>query len=742
LARVDRSGIGKLRGMLGGKHAPDGVLAPGDGNLAVHPQLLLHDYERSGQGWFWLSDAQGRIGYISESVAAQLGISPGTLIGQPVHSLFLLERDEDDISERTLPLIFGARKTFSALTIRAAREGQELWWAISGRPQFNDDGEFCGYLGNGVDITASRQNEKATSRLAMVDSLTGLHNRHTMDKRLNTILTAYKAARRSCALMMIDLDRFKQVNDTLGHPAGDDLLKQVGERLCQVIDKGYEIGRLGGDEFQVLVPDTDDRGRLGELAKTIISILSQPFGLGENRAVIGASVGIAIAPFDGVEATELVRNADLALYAAKGGGRGQFRFYSSDLQIEAARRSQIEAELREALERDEISLFYQPIIEPNSNKVVALAAELRRVHPDLGDVLPQIFLPIAEDANLTGPLGDWTIRRACQEAVLWPGNVKVAIKVARAQFADSNFLNLVTQALANSELAPDRLELEFAEAMLVGESQSAKDMFNSLKILGVRIVLDHFGTGFSSLGNLCNTPFDTIKFDETFIRGITEPGSPKAAIVKAIVGLAQSLGMSVTADGIAAGDELALMRSLKVGQIQGNIYADAVSSQDVLEAMNCGDWVIEPEGPSRYRQDRRTVFLKAGVIHEDYRYEVTMRNLSRTGCLIEGLLDVPLGTTFVIDFGAGQLAVGEVSRSAGAMQGIEFELPLVDDGAGGLVTRNRISPNVLASAGMPHGALPQGSYPLDLNAKSGATSLGSPKFAEVQDGAKKALRPG
>jgi diguanylate cyclase (GGDEF)-like protein/PAS domain S-box-containing protein len=707
--------------MLGGKRASDAVLSPGAGDASLQTQLLLRDYERSGQGWFWLSDAQGRIGYISESVATQLGTSPAELIGQPLHSLFILERDEDETSERTLPLIFGAHKTFSALTIRAATAEKELWWAISGRPQFTGSGDFTGYLGNGLDITATRQSEKDASRLASYDSLTGLANRHTMGKRLSAILAAYKAAKRSCALMMLDLDRFKQVNDTLGHPAGDELLRQVAERLRQVTDKQCEIGRLGGDEFQVILPDVDDRGRLGELAKTIIAILSQPFALGESRAVIGASVGIAIAPYDGVDAGELVRNADLALYAAKGGGRGQFRFYSSDLQIEAQRRRQIEAELRDALERDEIYLAFQPIIEPAGNKVVALAAALRWIHPDLGEVLPDVFLPIAEEANLTGPLGDWAIRRACEEAVLWPGNVKVAVRVSGAQFADSNFLNLVTQALAQSELAPERLELEFAEAMLVGETRAARDMFNSLKMLGVRVVLDRFGTGFSSLGNLCNTPFDQIKFDETFIRGITEPGSRKVAIVKAIAGLAQSLGMTVTANGIAAGDELALMRSLGVSQIQGSIYADAVASEDVLEAMTSGEWVIEPDGPSRYRQDRRTVFLKVGVIHEDYRYEVTMRNLSRTGCLIEGLLDVPVGTGFVLDFGGGQLAVGEVKRSAGAMQGIEFELPLVDDGAGGLVTRNRLSPFALAAAGKP---------------------LGSPKFAEVHDNTRKAMRPG
>ncbi len=704
--------------------------------------MLLRDYESSGQGWFWSSDAQGQIVYLSPGVAQQIGLEPSELQGRPFHSLFILERDEDDSVERTLPLIFSASKTFSGLTIRAAREDREIWWSISGRPQFSADGAFCGYLGNGVDITASRQLQKDASRLALFDSLTGLSNRHAMDKRLASVLSAYRAAKRSCALFMLDLDRFKAVNDTLGHPVGDALLKQVAERLRQVVDKNGEIGRLGGDEFQILLPDIDDRGRLGELGSKIIEILSQPYSLGENRCVIGASVGIAIAPYDGVEPGELVRNADLALYAAKDGGRGQFRFYSSDLQIEAARNRQIAADLREALVRDEISLEYQPLVEAASNKVVALKAFLRWDHPDLGEVAPAVFLPIAEETKMIGPLGDWAIRQACADTVQLPGKIKVAVSVSAAQLATGKLPVVVTQALANSELAPERLELEFAESILASEAQLADAMFDSLKILGVRLVLDRFGTGYSSLANLRTGPFDKLKFGAAFIRGATDPGSRNGAIIKAIVDLAQSLGLDVAADGIEAGDELALMRELKVGQIQGDIFAAAISYDEVVEALASGDWVIEPDGPSRYRYERRTVYRKVGVIHEDYRYDVTMRNLSRTGCLIEGLVDVPLDTPFVVDFGAGQLAVALVKRSAGAMMGLEFELPMVDDGAGGLVTRNRISPYALAAAGMPLGALPPGSYPLDLATGGGATKLGKPKFAEVHDGTKKALRHG
>ncbi len=703
--------------------------------------MLLRDYENSGQGWFWSSDELGQIAYLSPGVADQLGLEPSELLGRPFHSLFILERDEDNTVERTLPLIFSASKTFSGLTIRAAREDREIWWSISGRPQFSADGAFRGYLGNGVDITASRQQHKDASRLALFDSLTGLSNRHAMDKRLASVLSAYRAAKRSCALIMLDLDRFKAVNDTLGHPVGDALLKQVAERLRQVVDRSGEIGRLGGDEFQIMLPDIDDRGRLGELAAKIIEILSQPYALGENRCVIGASIGIAIAPYDGVEPGELVRNADLALYAAKDGGRGQFRFYAIDLQVEAARGRQIAADLREALERGEISLEYQPLVEVASNKVVALKAFLRWDHPDLGEVSPAVFLPIAEDTKLIGPLGDWAIRQACADAVQLPGNIKVAVSVSAAQMATGDLPALVTQALASSELAPERLELEFAESILASESPLAADMFVGLKILGVRLVLDRFGTGFSSLANLRTGPFDKLKFGATFIRGATDPDSRNPAIIKAIVDLAQSLGLEVAAEGIEAGDELDLMRTLKVGQIQGDIFAAAVSYAEVVEALASGEWVIEPDGPSRYRHERRTVYRKVGVIHEDYRYDVTMRNLSRTGCLVEGLVDVPLETPFVVDFGAGQLAVARVKRSAGAMQGLEFELPMVDDGAGGLVTRNRISPYALAAAGMPLGALPPGSYPLDL-ATGGGTMLGTPKFAEVQDGAKKALRAG
>ena len=729
--------------MLGGKPSRSTAIPTGSREEASQAHQLLGDYERSGLGWFWSTDAEGRIIYISQGVAEKLGKSAAELAGQPFHSLFILERDDSDQVERTLPLIFSGHKTFSELPIRAATEGSEVWWAISGRPQFTQAGDFTGFYGNGTDITASRLAQRDASRLALFDSLTGLSNRHSMNKRLTGTLIAYKAAKRSCALMMIDLDRFKQVNDTLGHPAGDELLKQVADRLKKVVPEKCDIGRLGGDEFQIILPDIDDRGRLGEIAKKIIEMISQPYSIEGSRCVIGASVGVAIAPYDGIDSEEIVRNADLALYASKGGGRGQFRFYSSDLHASAERRRQIEEDLRDALAKDQIYLAYQPVVETTSNKVVGLETLMRWKHPELGDISPAIFIPIAEEINLIGTLGDWALKTACAAAVQWPGKVRIAVNVSPAQFGNLAFPTIVTQALASSELAPDRLELELTESIFLADDQATDAMFAALKMLGVRLALDDFGTGYSSLGYLQKAPFDKIKIDKVFITGITEPGNRNAAIVKAIVSLAEGLGMETTAEGIEAHDELEMMQKLKVGHIQGYIYARPVTFDEVCDAMASGEWVIEPDGPSKYRTDRRTVLRKVGLIHENHRYEVMMRNMSRSGCMIEGLLEVPIGTPFVVDFGEGQLAVALVRRSAGSMQGLEFELPLVDDGAGGLCTRNRVSPYVLAAAGMPLGALGPGQYPLvGAGMGGGPAGFSMPQFAQVIDNTKKAAAAG
>jgi len=511
-------------------------------------------------------------------------------------------------------------------------------------------------------------------------------------------------------LMMLDLDRFKQVNDTLGHPAGDELLKQVGQRLKKMVDSKAEIGRLGGDEFQIILPDMDDRGELGLLADRIIQMVSQPYTIDGSRAIIGTSIGIAIAPYDGVDQEDLARSVDLALYAAKGGGRGQFRFYSSDLKDGVNRRREIEEDLRDAIQTEDLVLHYQPIIEISRNKVSCLEALMRWNHPKRGPVSPGEFIPIAEETGLINELGLWALRRACTDATAWSGNMRVAVNVSAIQFADVDFPNRLQDVLDATGLEPSRLELEITESVFLGDPRSTERMFKDLKAIGVRLALDDFGTGYSSLGYLRTAPFDKIKIDQSFVHGATEADNNNAALITAIVSLAGALNMETVAEGVDAMDALQLVTELGASHVQGHIFSKALPQDEILQRLEDGRLEFEPVGPARYRSERQSVYRIINVIHQDHCYEVVLRNLSRSGAAIEGILHVPIGTELVVDLGGGQLAVSKVRRSEDYTQGLQFEAPLVNDGTDGLCTRHRVSPYSLAAAGMPLEKLPEGNY--------------------------------
>jgi diguanylate cyclase (GGDEF)-like protein/PAS domain S-box-containing protein len=691
--------------------------------------LLLQNFEDSGRGWFWSTDADGRLNYLSESICAKLGRPFEELAGNHFVELFRKPEANED-RQRTLPWVLMRQSKFEDLALQAAGTEDEIWWSVSGRPFHTANGDFAGYRGSGTDITEQRMAAKDNDRLATYDSLTGLLNRHRMGKLLEATLSAFQNQRRACAIMLIDLDRFKQVNDTLGHPAGDALLKQVAERLIKVVGDREKISRLGGDEFQIILQDEDDRGALGEMADKIIKSLSHPYSIDGSRCIIGASVGIAVSPFDGQSSEELIRNADLALYAAKGGGRGRFRFYSSDLLQAAEDRRVLEEDLRDALEKGQIWLAYQPVVNARSNVVTGFEALIRWNHPERGNISPALFIPIAEEANLIGALGEWALHKACEEAASWPGKMKVAVNVSPVQFANVMLPKTVESALAASGLAPGRLELEITESVFLQDSADTDRMFTELKRLGIRLALDDFGTGYSSLGYLKTAPFDKIKIDQSFVRGATEPESRNGAIISAIVALAEALGMETTAEGIESLDQLDLIRSLHVSHVQGYVYSQPVANEVLLERCEAGDWEITPSGPAVQRSDRLSMYRKIGAIHEDHYYNVVLRNLSVSGALIEGIMDVPLGTSFVIDFGDGQLAISTVVRSMGPQQGVEFEERLVSDGNGGLCTSRRISPYMMAAAGMPMSNLPPGYYD-DVDKPVGGKAL--PAFSTAAD---------
>jgi len=667
--------------------------------------LLLQNYEESGQGWFWAIDHNGCLTYLTDWVAPLLLRTPESIVGTPFADLFL-PGDAEAGAHRTLPFLLMKRSKFEKLSLRANLSGDERWWQLSGAPQFDAAGNFTGYRGNGVDITEQRKSSEHASKLAMYDSLTGLPNRRRMAEILESYLVALDVQKRACAVILIDLDRFKQVNDTLGHPAGDALLKQVSERLLRIVGDRERVFRLGGDEFQIIVRDCDDRGVLGDLANEIIASLSQPYTIAGSRCVIGASIGVAISPFDGQTSDALIRNADLALYAAKEGGRGRFRFFSNELLEAAEDRRVLEEDLRDALAKGEIQLFYQPIVDAKTNITTGVEALVRWHHPERGPISPALFIPIAEETNLIERLGEWALFKACEDAASWPGKLRVAVNVSPIQFAKEGLPAIVMSALAASGLSPERLELEITEGVFLSESSATDAMFETLKDIGVRLALDDFGTGYSSLSYLRTAPFDKIKIDQSFVRAATLPASRNRAIIAAIVALAEALGMETTAEGIESHDQLELIRSLGVSHVQGYIYSKAIAGEDVKTRLEMGAWEIVPVGPARQRAARHSMYRKVGAILGNYYRSVLVRNLSESGALIEGLVDVPLGTLLMIDFGEGQLAFARVRRARKGQYGIEFEQPLVSDGNGGLCTSHRVTPYALSKAGLPSANAP------------------------------------
>jgi len=693
---------------------PAADVAPVLQRLAVEPfdatarYTIIADLETSGVSWFWATDALGKVVYLSRAIAEACGLETNSLEHLALQTLLSPVNGEGD--GRSLGLKLGTRKPFSNLMVETCGGDAEgrLVLRLNGRPQFDGAGEFLGFRGAAIDVTEEFRAEEEASRLAQFDSLTGLANRHRMSQRIDSTLAAFRNAKRSCALFMLDLDRFKQVNDTLGHAAGDQLLCHVAERLRGAVGGRGEIGRLGGDEFQVLLPDLDDRGELGEIAKKIIAMLSQPYSVQEGRCSIGCSVGIAVAPYDGVERDELTRAADLALYASKNGGRGQFRFYAADLEHEDNLRKRMENDLADAIEAGDFALEYQPNVSLEGNRVVSLEAQYCWEDEERGRVAAETFLPVAEGSRLIIPIGEWALRRACLDARGWPDSVRVSVPVSAVQFFANGFVDRVAEVLEETELDPARLELQLGEAIIQGDSATVDKALGALFKLGVRLTLDHFGGGFTSLSYLRRAPFSALRIAPTFFEPTMGDDLGDMEMIGAIVQLAKTLGMETAAGGIHALALLDKLKPLGIDTIQGYVFSDTLTPEAVEEALTAGEWTIAPTDAGSQRASRRTVFRKIGLIHTDCYYEVTLRNLSRSGAMIQGLEDVPVGTQFVLDFGGGQLAVATVKRVMDDTQGVEFEQELVDDGVGGLVTRNRVSPYALAAAGLPLQSLAAG----------------------------------
>ncbi|WNO54325.1 EAL domain-containing protein [Stakelama saccharophila] len=651
-----------------------------DGDGTDWPQRamrLVEEFETSSAGWFWETDRHGRLTYLSAKVVEQIDAGDGAVMGQPLGEVFVVDGASSD-TERTLSFHLTSRVSFSDYSVRSRGvAGQERWWSISGRPIFDEVGNFRGFIGNGSDLTEKRRSEAEINRLALFDSLTDLANRQRMRISLDQTL-AETSGYRATALMLLDLDRFKAVNDTLGHQTGDALLKQVGQRLSRAVGGAGLVGRMGGDEFQVILPNEGGRDRLSELAERIIAALSQPYFLNGSSISIGCSIGIAIAPGDGEDSETLVRNGDLALYAAKADGRGLHRFYHQDMLIGAQSRKQLEDDLRTALAQNQLHVAYQPVVSTKTTRIVGFEALVRWTHPERGAISPAEFIPIAEDCGLIESIGEWVLRTACHDVAHWPGDVRVAVNVSPIQFANPALPTIVTSALAGAGIAAGRLELEITEGVFLNESSSSEQMFRKLKAIGVRLALDDFGTGYSSLGYLKNAPFDKIKIDQSFVRGAAVPGNRNAAIIKAIVMLAETLGMETTAEGLEVQDEIELIRELGCSHVQGYVYGKPMPAAEALAQLEAQGGAASASGFKVSRSPRIKMLRRAVLEVAGERGEVRIQNLSSTGAMIEGiaLSDQFVGHEVRIEMMDRQMISATIRWARNGKAGLQFAEPI------------------------------------------------------------------
>jgi diguanylate cyclase (GGDEF)-like protein len=419
--------------------------------------------------------------------------------------------------------------------------------------------------------------------MARHDALTDLPNRVLLRERLVEALARVERGHR-LAVLCLDLDHFKNVNDTLGHPVGDELLRAVADRLRACVRDTDTISRVGGDEFSIIQTDIVDATDAERLARRITEAVSAPYDLHGHLVMGGTSIGIALAPADGTDANDLLKNADMALYGAKADGRGVYRFFEATMDQRMKERRALELALRKALERGEFELHYQPAFDLGSDGVRCCEALLRWHHPERGMVPPVEFIPIAEDIGLIVAIGEWVIARACADAATWPDHIGVAVNLSPTQLGSKNLLPTVLAALAQSRLPAERLELEITEAVLMQNTEANLRALHQLRALGIRISMDDFGTGYSSLSYLSSFPFDKIKIDRSFVSGLGD-NAQAAAIVRAVADLAESLKMTTTAEGVETRAQLDRVRELGCTEVQGYFYSPPVPLAELMKTL-------------------------------------------------------------------------------------------------------------------------------------------------------------
>ncbi len=464
-----------------------------------------------------------------------------------------------------------SRRPFRGFEISVRQSDEsEVWLEINGNPTFAR-GRFQGYRGTCRNVTERKRYEAQIAFMANHDPLTRLANRAQFhDLTARALVTSGR--HESIAVLCLDLDGFKNVNDTLGHGAGDALLLAVADRLRLCAEQTDVVARLGGDEFAILRADTTGPEEACRLAEGILAAINEPYLIDDHRVVVGTSIGINVASRSETKIETLIKNADVALYQSKADGRGTYRVFQSEMNIRLQERRALEADLRAALELGQFELFYQPIVNIASKQIVAFEALLRWNHPQKGMVSPATFIPLAEETGLIAPIGDWVLQQACRDAASWSDNIKVAVNLSPVQFRRGTLVMSVTRALAGAALHGSRLELEITESILLQDEEMTRNILNNLRVLGVQIAIDDFGTGYSALSYLRNFPLDKIKIDQSFIRDLSEKANA-AAIVRAISELGAALDMTIVAEGVETAEQLMILGHQRCTEAQGYFIA-------------------------------------------------------------------------------------------------------------------------------------------------------------------------
>jgi diguanylate cyclase (GGDEF)-like protein len=532
--------------------------------------MLLANFTEQGADWLLEIDNNGAIIKPSDRFAEAAKRPKETLYGKHFIELF-----DDGIERAEFEDHIQSRRAFRNHAIPLSIGNEKLWWSISARPVQDDDIAYRGVI---TDISAQRKAEEQVSYMAHFDALTDLPNRFLFNQQLAQTL---HGKNRKAALLYLDLDHFKSINDTLGHVVGDQLLREVAYRLQACVSCTEIVSRLGGDEFAIIV-SKERIPMIAEIGQTIISALSEPFMIDGNDVTIGTSIGVALAPEHGSDGIILLRNADLALYDAKAQGRNMMVVFEHGMDEAAQSRRILEQDLRNALARDQLRLHYQPVVRIDDGHILGYEALIRWEHPERGVVMPNDFIPIAEDSGLIVQIGEWVIRQALDDLQMWPEDKTVAVNLSPVQMRSPSLISTLVNAIATTGVDAARICFEITETVLMHDSEANLATLHKLRDLGVEIALDDFGTGYSSLNYLRSFPFDKIKIDRCFINEIDSRADCRA-IVRSVVDLALSLGMTTTAEGVEREDQVRHLRQEGCGQMQGYLFSKAVPQDQLTD---------------------------------------------------------------------------------------------------------------------------------------------------------------